>query len=198
VSRIVLLSLDVGFDIGRRHETYCVPERLEFARPMMRRCAGLNADEAWRQLLEECQDITSLQLAPDDHLAYRVDAVDLKNDFAMSRPIVVTPCMLPSSESWSPQRRPPQWHLRAGGGAVHSITSRHPSPTKSSTPVGRDCWREPLLAKAKLGSITECPATKLSRIGDEGVDYRADPDNATPVANEVIYSISLKSFPYRG
>src|SRR6516162_7039315 len=39
----------------------------------------------------------------------------------MSRPIVVTPCMLPSFESWSPQRRPPQWHLRAGGGAVHSI-----------------------------------------------------------------------------
>src|SRR5215469_8573238 len=40
---------------------------------MMRRCAGFNTDEAWHQ------DITSLQLAPDDHLAYRVDAVDLKN-----------------------------------------------------------------------------------------------------------------------
>src|SRR5260370_1901453 len=79
VSGIVLLSLDVGFDIGRRHETYCVPERLEFARPVMRRCAGLNADEAWRQLLEECQDIPSLQLAADHHLAYRIDAVDLKN-----------------------------------------------------------------------------------------------------------------------
>ena len=46
---------------------------------MMRRCTGFNTDEAWHQLLEECQDITSLQLAPDDHLAYRVDAVDLKN-----------------------------------------------------------------------------------------------------------------------
>src|SRR6516162_8891533 len=45
---------------------------------MMRRCAGLNVDEAWRQLLEECQDVTSLHLAPDDHLAYRVDAMDLK------------------------------------------------------------------------------------------------------------------------
>src|SRR5450631_3713595 len=41
----------------------------------------------------------------------------------MSRPIVVTSCMAPSSKSWSPQRRPPQWHLRAGGGAVHSIKS---------------------------------------------------------------------------
>src|SRR5258707_10868365 len=46
---------------------------------MMRRCAGLNADEAWRQLLEECQDITSLQLPADDHVAYHVDAVNLKN-----------------------------------------------------------------------------------------------------------------------
>ena len=46
---------------------------------MMRRCTGLNAYKARRQLLEECQDITSLQLAADDHLAYRVDAVDLKN-----------------------------------------------------------------------------------------------------------------------
>src|SRR4029077_20735010 len=41
--------------------------------------AGLNADQAWRQLLEECQDITSLQLAADHHLACRVNAVDLKN-----------------------------------------------------------------------------------------------------------------------
>src|SRR5262245_38075407 len=38
----------------------------------------------------------------------------------MSRPIVVTACMVQSSESGRP-RRP--WHLRAGGGAVHSIIS---------------------------------------------------------------------------
>src|SRR6516165_12532012 len=88
---------------------------------MMRRCAGFNTDEAWHQLLEECQDITSLQLAADDHPAYRVDAVDLKNRLrdvetdrrhpvhaALLR-IVVTPAATT------------QWHLRAGGGAVHSI-----------------------------------------------------------------------------
>jgi hypothetical protein len=39
----------------------------------------LNAYEAWRQLLEERQDIASLQLAADDHVAYRVNTVDLKN-----------------------------------------------------------------------------------------------------------------------
>src|SRR5262249_5361225 len=42
----------------------------------------------------------------------------------MSRPIVVTACMAQSSESGHP-RRP--WHLRAGGGAVHSIRSRRAS-----------------------------------------------------------------------
>jgi hypothetical protein len=76
-----------------------------------------------------------------------------------------------------------------------SATSRHPQNLGAGREDGR---REPLLAKAKLGSITGCSATKLSRIGDEGADYRPDPDNATPVANEVIYSISLKSFSYRG
>src|SRR6478672_9157447 len=42
----------------------------------------------------------------------------------MSRPIVVIICMASSSESWEPQQRPHPWHSRAGGGAVHSITSR--------------------------------------------------------------------------
>src|SRR5262249_482417 len=41
----------------------------------------------------------------------------------MSRPIVVTVCMDSSSESWEPYQPPLPWHSRAGGGAVHSITS---------------------------------------------------------------------------
>src|SRR5262249_33413980 len=41
----------------------------------------------------------------------------------MSRPIVVTVCMISSSESWGPQQHPHPWHFRAGGGAVHSIKS---------------------------------------------------------------------------
>ncbi len=35
VSRIVLMSLDVRFDVGRRHQTYGVAKRLKFARPIM-------------------------------------------------------------------------------------------------------------------------------------------------------------------
>ena len=56
-----------------------MPKRLEFARPMMRRCAGLDTDETPRQLLEESNDVPALQLAPDDHIAFAVDAMDLKN-----------------------------------------------------------------------------------------------------------------------
>src|SRR6516165_4318520 len=91
---------------------------------MMRRCAGFNTDEAWLQLLEECQDITSLQLAPDDHLAYRVDAVDLKNRLrdvetdrrdpvhaALLR-IVVTPAATTSMALTCRWRSRPQHHSR--------------------------------------------------------------------------------------
>src|SRR5580765_4844520 len=41
----------------------------------------------------------------------------------MSRPTVVTTCMIGSSESWLHQQQPYSWHSRAGGGAVHSINS---------------------------------------------------------------------------
>src|SRR6516162_6999591 len=41
--------------------------------------------------------------------------------------------MLGSSESWGPQQHPHPWHFRAGGGAVHSIKSRH-------SQCGRQCF----------------------------------------------------------
>src|SRR4029434_6407395 len=45
----------------------------------------------------------------------------------MSRPTVVTICMLGSYESWLHQQQRYSWHSRAGGGAVHSIKSGHAS-----------------------------------------------------------------------
>jgi hypothetical protein len=38
------MPLDVGLDIGRRHQANGMAERLEFARPIMRRGAGFDAD----------------------------------------------------------------------------------------------------------------------------------------------------------
>src|SRR5674536_408417 len=46
---------------------------------MVRRGTGFDPDQAWRQLLEERQDVTPLQLPADDDLTFRINAVDLEN-----------------------------------------------------------------------------------------------------------------------
>lgn len=79
VGRVVLLPLDIGLHIGRRHQPYGVAQRLQLTRPMTRRGAGLDPHEARRQLLEERHDMAPPQLAANDHIACRVDAVDLKH-----------------------------------------------------------------------------------------------------------------------
>jgi len=56
-----------------------VAKCLELTRPMMRRGTGLDADQAWRHLLEERQDKAPLELTADDHLASGINAVDLKH-----------------------------------------------------------------------------------------------------------------------
>jgi hypothetical protein len=52
---------------------------LQLARPMVRRGASLDANQAWRQLFEERQHAAALQLATDDHLASGINSVDLEN-----------------------------------------------------------------------------------------------------------------------
>jgi hypothetical protein len=54
-------------------------QRLEFARPVMRRRTGLDPDEACWQPLKETQDMPASQLATDDHLAFRINAVHLEH-----------------------------------------------------------------------------------------------------------------------
>jgi hypothetical protein len=48
VSGIVLMPFHIGLHIGRRHQTHTMANRLEFARPMMRRGAGFDTDQARR------------------------------------------------------------------------------------------------------------------------------------------------------
>ena len=68
IGGIILLPLDVGLHVGRRHQPNGVAKRLQLARPMVRRGTGFDANQAWRQLLEECQHVPTLQLAAEDHL----------------------------------------------------------------------------------------------------------------------------------
>jgi hypothetical protein len=46
---------------------------------MVRRAAGFDPDQTWRQLLEERQHIATLQLTANDRLAASVNAVNLEN-----------------------------------------------------------------------------------------------------------------------
>ena len=141
VSGIVLLSLDVRPHIGRRHQAHAMPKRREFARPMMRRGAGLDTNEARGKLLKERQDVAALQLTADEHVAFRVDAVHLKYRL---RYVETDGC-----------DRLHDWLLRIVGaltaphshgtdvpvdGAVHSITSG-PSWLVSPQGTERQVWR---------------------------------------------------------
>src|SRR5262249_16005002 len=49
---------------------------------MMRRSAGFDANEAWRQLLKEWQNVTALELTANDDITCRINSVDLKNSLS--------------------------------------------------------------------------------------------------------------------
>src|SRR6266576_1394462 len=112
---------------GRRHQAHRMTKSLQFARPMMRRGAGFDTNEARRQLLKEWQNVPALKPAANDYITCSVNSVDLKNRLGD----VETACMFGSSESWGPQQHPHPWHFRAGGGAVHSIKSTFMHRNKS-------------------------------------------------------------------
>jgi len=48
---------------------------------MVRSCARLNPNQARRQLLEEWQYLSALQLPPNDDHALSINAVDLEHRF---------------------------------------------------------------------------------------------------------------------
>ena len=63
----------------RRHDPHLMAERLQLAGPMMRCCAGLDADQTRWQLVEEGDDLASPQLPADHDFARFVNSVNLKD-----------------------------------------------------------------------------------------------------------------------
>src|SRR5262245_15065503 len=61
VCSIVLLPLDIGLHVRRRHQAHSMPGAFELAGPTMRRSAGFDA-MVRRQLLKEWQNVTALEL----------------------------------------------------------------------------------------------------------------------------------------
>src|SRR5712672_3317563 len=139
ISRIVLLSFDIGFHVGGRHQAHGVAQRLKFTRPIMRRRTGLDTNEARRQLLKERQHIPPLQLTAKNNIAIRINAVDLKNrlrdietdsrnrshDLAPSNHRRLTaPTSMALSRRW---RSRPQHQFRTG---VNRPWSYRPGPSR--------------------------------------------------------------------
>src|SRR5689334_22334923 len=124
VGGIVLLPLHVRLHIGWRHQPNLVTKRLQFTGPVMGRSASFDTDQTRRQLLEEQQYMTALQLTAQDYIALRIDTVNLKDRLRD----IEADCRnrlhrLPPPKSWGPQQHPHPWRSCAGGGAVHSINS---------------------------------------------------------------------------
>src|SRR6266576_4011368 len=68
IDSIILVSLDVGLHVGGRHQAHHMTKSLQFARPMMRRGAGFDTNEARRQLLKEWQNVPALKPAANDYI----------------------------------------------------------------------------------------------------------------------------------
>src|SRR5262245_66472941 len=67
----------------------------------MRRSAGLDPDQARRQLLKECQNVAPPQLTADDHLAFTIHAVDLKHRLGDIETNCHNRLHVGSSETWA-------------------------------------------------------------------------------------------------
>src|SRR5262249_26506855 len=152
-------------------------QRLEFTRPMMRRRAGLYANEARRQLLKERQNVAALELTAHHHIAVRVDAVNLENrlcDVETDRRDRLHVCLL---RIRPPHRRP--WHLRADEGAVHSIRNGRDGLSTPLALTGMRGWpvsgsREALTSSASCDGGTHARANHI-----RGHDHRGSGDSGT-------------------
>jgi hypothetical protein len=129
VRGIVLLLLDVGLHVGRRHQAHSVAERLELPRPMARRGAGFDANQAWRQFLKNARTYRRFNC--------RRMPWTWNTELAMSRPIVVIACMLGSSKLWGPH--PHSWHSRAGW---RSRPQHHKRTNGDPEPSGHNQYRQ--------------------------------------------------------
>jgi hypothetical protein len=82
----MLVGLDVGLDVWRRHQARVMAEPDQLARPVVRPAAGLEADQAARQIGEERQHLAACQPLPQHHLAACIDAVHLEHALGNVQP----------------------------------------------------------------------------------------------------------------
>ena len=76
---IILLSAQIGFDIGGRDQADLMAESHERARPMVSRRAGLQSDQARGKGFEETWNLAAPQRLAQDDLSTSVDRVQLED-----------------------------------------------------------------------------------------------------------------------
>src|SRR4051794_28582881 len=81
ISGIVLVALDVGLHVGRRHQLHRMPQRRQLTRPMVRCRAGFHADQTRRERPEVGGHAAARQPPANDNVPIGVDAVDLEPVF---------------------------------------------------------------------------------------------------------------------
>ncbi len=79
ITRVGLAALDVGFDIGRRHQLDLVAQRGQFPPPEMARAAGLQANQTGLEPLKKRHHLAPAQRPADNNLSPLINGVDLKN-----------------------------------------------------------------------------------------------------------------------
>jgi hypothetical protein len=79
IARIILVALHEGLHVSRRDQAYIMAQRTQRARPVMRRAAGLEPDQARRLLAEELLNLTTAQLLLNDDLAVGVFSMNLEH-----------------------------------------------------------------------------------------------------------------------
>jgi hypothetical protein len=113
-------------------------ECLKFTRPIVRRGASLYADQARWQLLKERQNVATLQLAADDHLASGVNSVNLEDRLGDVETDCCDACMASSSESWESLNNAHihGTHVRVEEPSTASTADkRRPEPARPMRPV---------------------------------------------------------------
>ncbi len=125
IRRVVLVALHIGLHVARRHHADLMAERRDLARPIVRARASLHPHKTRRQLLEKGENLPAAQLAADNGLARRINAVDLKNGLRKIQPDRGNFCHR-TAPFLAVHTETALWHIAMPVvGAVHSIKSRH-------------------------------------------------------------------------
>src|ERR1700753_4183356 len=79
VGHVMFVAFYIGFHIGGRHQTRFMAKRNQLARPMTRRRAGFQPDEAWRNFPKESEALSAPQSLAQYYAACLIDRMNLEN-----------------------------------------------------------------------------------------------------------------------